>query len=136
MKKLLLIMAITLGCTTPISAKMLWECSMLAEGETVGRVTRFKDTLILMGFNGETYQHSCIEAEFNFSKNLDVCIHEPAENSPAGVENGLQSYAFAIFNMENGLPTTFDWLGVDIRNARYAGMLIEVPLGIGGCKAF
>ena len=72
MKKLLLIMAITLGFTTPISAKMLWECSILEAGETVGRITRFEDTLVLMAFNGETYQHSCIKADFNSSKNCNL----------------------------------------------------------------
>ena len=125
MKYLFIILSITLCMTTPASAKILWECNLKYDGQNFGRITRFKDTLVLIFNTGDVFEHTCINSESNRSKVLDVCMYETENNDPSGQGYLGYTHLLATFIMEKGLPKTFDWVAIEILDGSYKSMDID-----------
>ena len=129
MKKLLLILSITLGLTYTANANAVYECSLLDEGQPYAQMIKYENKFVEIFPTGEVEEFFCTSLPFNYTER-PVCISR---------KNGFQEndyiYTVVTLNMKNDFPIslTYNSIADDEKNWKNT---ISQTTQVKGCKAF
>ena len=129
MKKLLLILSITLGLTYTANANAVYECSLLDEGQPYAQMIKYENKFVEIFPTGEVEEFFCTSLPFNYTQH-PVCISR---------KNGFQEndyiYTVVTLNMKNDFPIslTYNSIADDEKNWKNP---ISQTTQVKGCKAF
>ena len=129
MKKLLLILSITLGLTYTANANAVYECSLLDEGQPYAQMIKYENKFVEIFPTGEVEEFFCTSLPFNYTER-PVCISR---------KNGFQEndyiYTVVTLNMKNDFPIslTYNSIADDEKNWKNP---ISQTTQVKDCKAF
>jgi len=129
MKKLLLILSMTLGSAYAASANAVYECSLLDEGQPYAQMIKYENKFVEIFPTGEVEEFFCTSLPFNYTER-PVCISR---------KNGIQKddyiYTLVTLDMENDFPVslTYNSIADDEQNWKSP---ISQTTQVNGCKAF
>ena len=129
MKKLLLILSMTLGSAYAASANAVYECSLLDEGQPYAQMIKYENKFVEIFPTGEVEEFFCTSLPFNYTER-PVCISR---------KNGIQKddyiYTLVTLDMENDFPVslTYNSIADDEQNWKSP---ISQTTQVTGCKAF
>ena len=129
MKKLLLILSITLGLTYTANANAVYECSLLDEGQPYAQMIKYENKFVEIFPTGEVEEFFCTSLPFNYTER-PVCISR---------KNGFQEndyiYTVVTLNMKNDFPIslTYNSIANDEKNWKNP---ISQTTQVKDCKAF
>ena len=99
MKKLLIILSVTLGLTTTAQAKRLWQCDMME-----GQITRFEDKLVGLQADGSVVTFNCIKDLTKANVlNKDICVWK----------DDMDDLAVLIFEPSNKVPSKVSGFSIE-----------------------
>ena len=129
MKKLLLILSITLGLTTAASANAVYECSLLDEGQPYAQMIKYENKFVEIFPTGEVEEFFCTSLPFNYTER-PVCI-----SRKDGIQKDEYIYTLVTLDMENDFPVslTYNSIADDEQNWKSP---ISQTTQVNGCKAF
>ncbi len=129
MKKLLLILSITLGLTTAASANAVYECSLLEEGQPYAQMIKYENKFVEIFPTGEVEEFFCTSLPFNYTER-PVCI-----SRKDGIQKDDYIYTLVTLDMENDFPVslTYNSIADDEQNWKSP---ISQTTQVNGCKAF
>jgi len=129
MKKLLLILSITLSLNTAASANAVYECSLFAEGQPYAQMIKYENKLVEIFPTGEVEEFFCTTLPFNYTER-PVCI-----SRKDGIEKNDHIYTIITLDMENDFPIslTYNSIADDEKNWKNP---ISQTTQVKGCKAF
>ena len=129
MKKLLLILSITLGSAYAACANAVYECSLLDEGQPYAQMIKYENKFVEIFPTGEVEEFFCTSLPFNYTER-PVCISR---------KNGIQKddyiYTLVTLDIENDFPVslTYNSIADDEQNWKSP---ISQTTQVNGCKAF
>ena len=129
MKKLLLILSMTLGSAYAASANAVYECSLLDEGQPYAQMIKYENKFVEIFPTGEVEEFFCTSLPFNYTER-PVCISR---------KNGIQKddyiYTLVTLDMENDFPVslTYNSIADDEENWNKP---ISQTTQVKNCKAF
>ena len=129
MKKLLLILSITLGLTYTANANAVYECSLLDEGQPYAQMIKYENKFVEIFPTGEVEEFFCTSLPFNYTER-PVCISR---------KNGFQEndyiYTVVTLDMKNNFPIslTYNSIADDEKNWKNP---ISQTTQVKDCKAF
>ena len=129
MKKLLLILSMTLGSAYAARANAVYECSLLDEGQPYAQMIKYENKFVEIFPTGEVEEFFCTSLPFNYTER-PVCISR---------KNGIQKddyiYTLVTLDMENDFPVslTYNSIADDEQNWKSP---ISQTTQVNGCKAF
>ena len=129
MKKLLLILAITLGMICPANANAVYECSLLDEGQPYAQMIKYENKFVEIFPTGEVEEFFCTALPFNYT-DRPVCI-----SRKDGFQKNDYIYTLVTLDMENGFPIalTYNSIADDGKNWKNP---ISQTTQVQDCKAF
>ena len=129
MKKLLLILAITLGLICPANANAVYECSLLDEGQPYAQMIKYENKFVEIFPTGEVEEFFCTALPFNYT-DRPVCI-----SRKDGFQKNDYIYTLVTLDMENGFPIalTYNSIADDGKNWKNP---ISQTTQVKDCKAF
>ena len=129
MKKLLLILAITLGLICPANANAVYECSLLDEGQPYAQMIKYENKFVEIFPTGEVEEFFCTALPFNYT-DRPVCI-----SRKDGFQKNDYIYTLVTLDMENGFPIalTYNSIADDGKNWKNP---ISQTTQVQDCKAF
>ena len=129
MKKLLLILSITLGLTYAASANAVYECSLLDEGQPYAQMIKYENKFVEIFPSGEVEEFFCTSLPFNYTER-PVCI-----SRKVGIQKDDYIYTLVTLDMENDFPLslTYNSIADDEQNWKSP---ISQTTQVNGCKAF
>ena len=129
MKKLLLILSITLGLTYTANANAVYECSLLDEGQPYAQMIKFENKFVEIFPTGEVEEFFCTSLPFNYTERL-VCI-----SRKDGIQENDYIYTVVTLDMKNDFPIslTYNSIADDEKNWKNP---ISQTTQVKDCKAF
>ena len=112
MKKLLLILSITLGLTYTANANAVYECSLLDEGQPYAQMIKYENKFVEIFPTGEVEEFFCTSLPFNYTER-PVCI-----SRKDGIQENDYIYTVVTLNMKNDFPVslTYNSIADDEKN--------------------
>ena len=129
MKKLLLILSITLGLTYTADANAIYECSLLDEGQPYAQMIKYENKFVEIFPTGEVEEFFCTSLPFNYTER-PVCI-----SRKDGFQENDYIYTVVTLNMKNDFPIslTYNSIADDEKNWKNP---ISQTTQVKDCKAF
>ena len=129
MKKLLLILSITLGLTYTANANAVYECSLLDEGQPYAQMIKYENKFVEIFPTGEVEEFFCTSLPFNYTER-PVCI-----SRKDGFQENDYIYTVVTLNMKNHFPIslTYNSIAGDEKNWKNP---ISQTTQVKDCKAF
>ena len=129
MKKLLLILSITLGLTYTANANAVYECSLLDEGQTYAQMIKYENKFVEIFPTGEVEEFFCTSLPFNYTER-PVCI-----SRKDGIQENDYIYTVVTLDMKNDFPIslTYNSIADDEKNWKNP---ISQTTQVKDCKAF
>ena len=129
MKKLLLILSITLGLTYTANANAVYECSLLDEGQPYAQMIKYENKFVEIFPTGEVEEFFCTSLPFNYTER-PVCI-----SRKDGFQENDYIYTVVTLNMNNDFPIslTYNSIADDEKNWKNP---ISQATQVKNCKAF
>ena len=129
MKKLLLILSITLGLTYTANANAVYECSLLDEGQPYAQIIKYENKFVEIFPTGEVEEFFCTSLPFNYTER-PVCI-----SRKDGFQENDYIYTVVTLNMKNDFPIslTYNSIADDEKNWKNP---ISQTTQVKDCKAF
>jgi hypothetical protein len=129
MKKLLLILSITLGLTYTANANAVYECSLLDEGQPYAQMIKYENKFVEIFPTGEVEEFFCTSLPFNYTER-PVCI-----SRKDGFQENDYIYTVVTLNMKNDFPIslTYNSIADDEKNWKNP---ISQTTQVKDCKAF
>ena len=129
MKKLLLILSITLGLTYTANANAVYECSLLDEGQPYAQMIKYENKFVEIFPTGEVEEFFCTSLPFNYTER-PVCI-----SRKDGFQENHYIYTVVTLNMKNDFPIslTYNSIADDEKNWKNP---ISQTTQVKDCKAF
>ena len=129
MKKLLLILSITLGLTYTANANAVYECSLLDEGQPYAQMIKYENKFVEIFPTGEVEEFFCTSLPFNYTER-PVCI-----SRKDGFQENDYIYTVVTLNMKNDFPIslTYNSIADDEKNWKNP---ISQTTQVKNCKAF
>ncbi len=129
MKKLLLILSITLGLTYTANANAVYECSLLDEGQPYAQMIKYENKFVEIFPTGEVEEFFCTSLPFNYTER-PVCI-----SRKDGFQENDYIYTVVTLNMNNDFPIslTYNSIADDEKNWKNP---ISQTTQVKDCKAF
>ncbi len=129
MKKLLLILSITLGLTFTANANAVYECSLLDEGQPYAQMIKYENKFVEIFPTGEVEEFFCTSLPFNYTER-PVCI-----SRKDGFQENDYIYTVVTLNMKNDFPIslTYNSIADDEKNWKNP---ISQTTQVKDCKAF
>ena len=129
MKKLLLILSITLGLTYTADANAIYECSLLDEGQPYAQMIKYENKFVEIFPTGEVEEFFCTSLPFNYTER-PVCI-----SRKDGFQENDFIYTVVTLNMKNDFPIslTYNSIADDEKNWKNP---ISQTTQVKDCKAF
>jgi hypothetical protein len=129
MKKLLLILSITLGLTYTANANAIYECSLLDEGQPYAQMIKYENKFVEIFPTGEVEEFFCTSLPFNYTER-PVCI-----SRKDGFQENDYIYTVVTLNMKNDFPIslTYNSIADDEKNWKNP---ISQTTQVKDCKAF
>ena len=129
MKKLLLILSITLGLTYTANANAVYECSLLDEGQHYAQMIKYENKFVEIFPTGEVEEFFCTSLPFNYTER-PVCI-----SRKDGFQENDYIYTVVTLNMKNDFPIslTYNSIADDEKNWKNP---ISQTTQVKDCKAF
>ena len=129
MKKLLLILSITLGLTYTANANAVYECSLLDEGQPYAQMIKYENKFVEIFPTGEVEEFFCTSLPFNYTER-PVCI-----SRKDGIQENDYIYTVVTLNMKNNFPIslTYNSIADDEKNWKNP---ISQTTQVKNCKAF
>ena len=129
MKKLLLILSITLSLNTAASANAVYECSLFAEGQPYAQMIKYENKFVEIFPTGEVEEFFCTSLPFNYT-DKPVCI-----SRKDGLQNNNYIYTLVTLDMDNNFPVslTYNSIADDDKNWKNP---ISQKTQVKDCKAF
>ena len=129
MKKLLLILPITLGLTYTANANAVYECSLLDEGQPYAQMIKYENKFVEIFPTGEVEEFFCTSLPFNYTER-PVCI-----SRKDGFQENDYIYTVVTLNMKNDFPIslTYNSIADDEKNWKNP---ISQTTQVKDCKAF
>ena len=129
MKKLLLILSMTLGSAYAASANAVYECSLLDEGQPYAQMIKYENKFVEIFPTGEVEEFFCTSLPFNYTER-PVCI-----SRKDGIQKDNYIYTLVTLDMENDFPVslTYNSIADDEQNWKSP---ISQTTQVNGCKAF
>ena len=103
MKKLLLILSITLGLTYTANANAVYECSLLDEGQPYAQMIKYENKFVEIFPTGEVEEFFCTSLPFNYTER-PVCI-----SRKDGFQENDYIYTVVTLNMKNDFPISLTY---------------------------
>ena len=129
MKKLLIILLITLGFTSTASASAMYECSLLDEGKPYAQMIKYENKFVEIFPTGEVEEFFCTSLPYNYTER-PVCI-----SRKDGLQKDDYIYTLVTLAMENNFPIslTYNSIADDDKNWKNP---ISQSTQVKNCKAF
>ena len=129
MKKLLLILSITLGLTYTANANAVYECSLLDEGQPYAQMIKYENKFVEIFPTGEVEEFFCTSLPFNYTER-PVCI-----SRKDGFQENDYIYTVVTLNIKNDFPIslTYNSIADDEKNWKNP---ISQTTQVKDCKAF
>ena len=129
MKKLLLILSITLGLTYTANANAVYECSLLDEGQPYAQMIKYENKFVEIFPTGEVEEFFCTSLPFNYTER-PVCI-----SRKDGIQENDYIYTVVTLDMKNDFPIslTYNSIADDKKNWKNP---ISQTTQVKNCKAF
>ena len=129
MKKLLIILLITLGLHSTASANAMYECSLLDEGKPYAQMIKYENKFVEIFPTGEVEEFFCTSSPFNYTER-PVCI-----SRKDGLQKDDYIYTLVTLDMENDFPIslTYNSIAGDDKNWKNP---ISQKTQVKDCKAF
>ena len=129
MKKLLLILSITLGLTYTANANAVYECSLLDEGQPYAQMIKYENKFVEIFPTGEVEEFFCTSLHFNYTER-PVCI-----SRKDGIQENDYIYTVVTLDMKNDFPIslTYNSIADDEKNWKNP---ISQTTQVKDCKAF
>ena len=129
MKKLLLILSITLGLTYTANANAVYECSLLDEGQPYAQMIKYENKFVEIFSTGEVEEFFCTSLPFNYTER-PVCI-----SRKDGIQENDYIYTVVTLDMKNDFPIslTYNSIADDEKNWKNP---ISQTTQVKDCKAF
>ena len=129
MKKLLLILSITLGLTYTANANAVYECSLLDEGQPYAQMIKYENKFVEIFPTGEVEEFFCTSLPFNYTVR-PVCI-----SRKDGIQENDYIYTVVTLNIKNDFPIslTYNSIADDEKNWKNP---ISQTTQVKDCKAF
>ena len=129
MKKLLLILSMTLGSAYAASANAVYECSLLDEGQPYAQMIKYENKFVEIFPTGEVEEFFCTSLPFNYTERT-VCI-----SRKDGFQKGDYIYTLVTLDMDNNFPVslTYNSIADDDKNWKNP---ISQKTQVKDCKAF
>ena len=129
MKKLLLILSITLGLTYTANANAVYECSLLDEGQPYAQMIKYENKFVEIFPTGEVEEFFCTSLPFNYTER-PVCI-----SRKDGIQENDYIYTVVTIDMKNDFPIslTYNSIADDEKNWKNP---ISQTTQVKNCKAF
>ena len=129
MKKLLLILSITLGLTYTANANAVYECSLLDEGQPYAQMIKYENKFVEIFPTGEVEEFFCTSLPFNYTER-PVCI-----SRKDGIQENDYIYTVVTLDMKNDFPIslTYNSIADDEKNCKNP---ISQTTQVKDCKAF
>ena len=129
MKKLLLILSITLGLTYTANANAVYECSLLDEGQPSAQMIKYENKFVEIFPTGEVEEFFCTSLPFNYTER-PVCI-----SRKDGIQENDYIYTVVTLDMKNDFPIslTYNSIADDEKNWKNP---ISQTTQVKDCKAF
>ena len=129
MKKLLLILSITLGLTYTANANAVYECSLLDQGRPYAQMIKYENKFVEIFPTGEVEEFFCTSLPFNYTER-PVCI-----SRKDGFQENDYIYTVVTLNMKNDFPIslTYNSIADDEKNWKNP---ISQTTQVKDCKAF
>ena len=129
MKKLLLILSITLGLTYTANANAVYECSLLDEGQPYAQMIKYENKFVEIFPTGEVEEFFCTSLPFNYTER-PVCI-----SRKDGIQENDYIYTVVSLDMKNDFPIslTYNSIADDEKNWKNP---ISQTTQVKNCKAF
>ena len=129
MKKLLLILSITLGLTYTANANAVYECSLLDEGQPYAQMIKYENKFVEIFPTGEVEEFFCTSLPFNYTER-PVCI-----SRKDGIQENDYIYTVVTLNIKNDFPIslTYNSIADDEKNWKNP---ISQTTQVKDCKAF
>ena len=129
MKKLLLILSMTLGSAYAASANAVYECSLLDEGQPYAQMIKYENKFVEIFPTGEVEEFFCTSLPFNYTER-PVCISR---------KNGIQKddyiYTLVTLDMENDFPVSLTYNSIADDEENWNKPISQTTL-VKNCKAF
>ena len=129
MKKLLLILSITLGLTYTANANAVYECSLLDEGQPSAQMIKYENKFVEIFPTGEVEEFFCTSLPFNYTER-PVCL-----SRKDGIQENDYIYTVVTLDMKNDFPIslTYNSIADDEKNWKNP---ISQTTQVKDCKAF
>ncbi len=129
MKKLLLILFITLSLNSAASANAVYECSLFAEGQPYAQMIKYENKFVEIFPTGEVEEFFCTSLPFNYTER-PVCI-----SRKDGLQDNNYIYTLVTLDIEKGFPIalTYNSIADDEENWNKP---ISQTTQVKDCKAF
>ena len=129
MKKLIIILSITLGLTCSASANAVYECSLLDEGQPYAQMIKYENKFVEIFPTGEVEEFFCTSLPFNYTERT-VCI-----SRKDGFQKGDYIFTLVTLDMDNNFPVslTYNSIADDEKNWKNP---ISQKTQVKDCKAF
>ena len=129
MKKLLLILSMTLGLTTTLSANAVYECSLLDEGQPYAQMIKYENKFVEIFPTGEVEEFFCTSLPFNYTEQ-PVCI-----SRKDGLQEGDYIYTLVTLNMKNEFPISLTYNSITDDHENWKNPISQ-STEVKNCKAF
>ena len=129
MKKLLVILSVTLGLNSAASANAMYECSLLDAGKPYAQMIKYENKLVEIFPTGEVEEFFCTSLPFNYTER-PVCI-----SRKDGLQKDDYIYTLVTLDVENDFPIslTYNSIADDDKNWKNP---ISQTTQVKDCKAF
>ena len=129
MKKLLLIVSITLGSTFTASANAVYECSLFDEDQPYAQMIKYENKFVEIFPTGEVEEFFCTSLPFNYTER-PVCI-----SRKDGLQDNNYIYTLVTLDMENDFPIALTYNAIAGDEENWNKPITQTTL-VKNCKAF
>jgi hypothetical protein len=129
MKKLLLILSITLGLTYTANANAVYECSLLDEGQPYAQMIKYENKFVEIFPTGEVEEFFCTSLPFNYTER-PVCI-----SRKDGIQENDYIYTVVTLDMKNDFPISLTYNSIPDDEKNWKSPISQTTQ-VKNCKAF
>jgi hypothetical protein len=129
MKKLLLILSITLGLTYTANANAVYECSLLDEGQPYAQMIKYENKFVEIFPTGEVEEFFCTSLPFNYTER-PVCI-----SRKDGIQENDYIYTVVTLDMKNDFPISLTYNSIPDDEKNWKSPISQTTQ-VKDCKAF
>ena len=129
MKKLLLILSITLGLTYTANANAVYECSLLDEGQPYAQMIKYENKFVEIFPTGEVEEFFCTSLPFNYTQR-PVCI-----SRKDGIQENDYIYTVVTLDMKNDFPISLTYNSIADAEKNWKNPISQTTQ-VKDCKAF